>query len=162
MTPSRPGTQADVECFRACHYTEKRLPPPPIPRSRCHGWRRNLLPAFILMRVPRDPGYNAGMNAKSRYRLQLKLQAALARVVQVLARCQQGGVVLNATNIIFAASVADLLGTALLRAGEDETGQLRMEDFSPEAVHLAARVVTRRRKETNARKKRKRRRDPSG
>src|SRR4051794_13514562 len=61
--------------------------------------------------VPRNPGYNGDMNAKARYRLQQQLQAALARVVEVLAQFEKAQLDANVKSLLLAAGVADALGS---------------------------------------------------
>jgi hypothetical protein len=97
------------------------------------------------------------MDAKHKYREQLKLQAALTRVVQVLARFQRDGLQLNVNNLGPAVGVMQLLdvlaGVPFVRASR----ALRREDFDPLLLTIAGGVIVRRRKETKARRRRRRR-----
>jgi hypothetical protein len=88
------------------------------------------------------------MDAKARYRIQLKLQAALGRVVEMLACLTERGIDMNADSLALATSVAEILEAAAERRGRAP------EEFSKVAVALAAEARNRRRKETRARRQR--------
>jgi hypothetical protein len=92
------------------------------------------------------------MNGKSRYRLQMKLQAALGRVVEVLTRFEAEDLPPNTRNVFLAAGVSDLLAALVSDLGRAPA----REDFDARTVVQAAGVVERRRKETKARRRRQR------
>jgi hypothetical protein len=61
--------------------------------------------------MPRIPVYTKGMNAKQRYRQRLKVQAALTRVMDVLANNEVSGIAPDRTTALMAAQViGNLLG----------------------------------------------------
>jgi hypothetical protein len=103
----------------------------------------------------RNPGYNQSMNAKSRYRLQGKLQSALTRVIEALMRMQDAGVELNFQNFVLAAGVVDFLQAKL--APELKEGLQSIDNCHPMIVETVLKVVRRRRQETKARRKRQKR-----
>src|SRR5437763_987578 len=52
--------------------------------------------------MPRNPGYTDDMDAKTRYRRHLKLQAALTRVMEVLVRNEAAGIPPDRTTSLMA------------------------------------------------------------
>jgi hypothetical protein len=79
------------------------------------------------------------MEPKERYRLQGKLQAALTRVVEVLARIQVSDEQLNPKSFAMTAGVCDLLNSILERAAASDLANMSIEkaDFAPLLISLA-------------------------
>jgi hypothetical protein len=100
--------------------------------------------------MPRIPGHNGALDARGKYGLQRKLQAALARVVEVLGKMDAAGLALNTNSLFLASGVADLLGDFI---GDLERAE-PAEKQCP-AAGLIADVLKRRQRETKARRKRK-------
>jgi hypothetical protein len=105
------------------------------------------------MGMPRTPGYDNGMDAKTRYRRRLKLQAALTRVMELLAENVGDGIRPDATTALMAAQVIAKLipfGTA---AG------LGPQELLPDKSNLSRfqKHIKDRQRETAARRQRRKR-----
>jgi hypothetical protein len=87
------------------------------------------------------------LTAKAKYRLQLKLQAALTRVGQVLTQFEKHKLRPNVDCVYLAAGIADVLTAIVPMYGRaPERG-----DFDPMLIGMLAKGVNRKRKETKKR-----------
>src|SRR5262249_55176908 len=100
-----------------------------------------------LLDVCRIPAYTFGMDAKERYRQRLKLQAALARVIEVLGRNGTEGIPADRMTGELAAQVVIWLVRFVTQAG------VKLPDPSKEGPDLSryVKVLKARKKETRAR-----------
>jgi hypothetical protein len=96
------------------------------------------------------------MDAKSRYRLQLKLQAALTRVGEVLAQFQKEGLKPNGRTALMAAGVQDALAPIAQKLGNHVP---QVDDIHPPIVEYMVAAIKARWKETERRGERQRRQE---
>ncbi len=101
--------------------------------------------------IPRIPAYIIRMNAKTRYRQRLKVQAALVRLMEVLATNGAEAVPADRTTALMAAQVAKFLAIFIGKAGVGLPDEPDLSRF----VHLKQSRL----KETKARSRRRRNND---
>jgi hypothetical protein len=115
--------------------------------------------------MPRHPVYAGGMNAKERYRLRQKLQAALLRVVEVVAEMDEAGVDCKSADVLANRVAIDAAMTLLKHfLPEDEPAKAMVrQPGQASTIAVLAKMKLTRQKATQARKARsakaKKRRD---
>jgi hypothetical protein len=96
------------------------------------------------------------MDAKQRYRLQRKLQAALSRVVEVLASFDGEGIVPNTINLSLMGELSmDLMHTFLRGMGTEEGSKIAIRE---EVAQMALQEIRLKRQQTKKRREREHRR----
>jgi hypothetical protein len=103
------------------------------------------------------PGYTDRMNAKTRYRHRLRLQAALRRVFEVLLQNQAAGIRPDRTTALMAAQVNVTLLHFMREAGLTPEESVPLASDGPLDISRFLKLVADKRRETAARRRRQRR-----